>query len=96
MVQGVALELLCRLLFTEGSNPSLSVPSPNSPTSLTVTNQPRGRSFFLSLYISYLYLYIDYLYIDIYRFSISNISNLIAAICKIISNLIAAICKIME
>ena len=25
MVQGVALELLCRLLFTEGSNPSLSV-----------------------------------------------------------------------
>ena len=27
MVQGVALELLCRLLFTEGSNPSLSVPS---------------------------------------------------------------------
>ena len=26
MVEGVALELLCRLLFTEGSNPSLSVP----------------------------------------------------------------------
>ena len=26
VVQGVALELLCRLLFTEGSNPSLSVP----------------------------------------------------------------------
>lgn len=25
MVEGVALELLCRLLFTEGSNPSLSV-----------------------------------------------------------------------
>jgi hypothetical protein len=25
VVQGVALELLCRLLFTEGSNPSLSV-----------------------------------------------------------------------
>nr|UDP58159.1 ribosomal protein S16 [Urtica fissa] len=25
-VQGVALEMLCRLLFTEGSNPSLSVP----------------------------------------------------------------------
>lgn len=31
MVQGVALELLCRLLFTEGSNPSLSVPSTNLP-----------------------------------------------------------------
>jgi hypothetical protein len=30
VVQGVALELLCRLLFTEGSNPSLSVPSLNS------------------------------------------------------------------
>lgn len=27
VVQGVALELLCRLLFTEGSNPSLSVSS---------------------------------------------------------------------
>ena len=25
MVEGVALEMLCRLLFTEGSNPSLSV-----------------------------------------------------------------------
>lgn len=35
VVQGVALELLCGLLFTEGSNPSLSVPSPNSPGLLT-------------------------------------------------------------
>lgn len=39
MVQGVALELLCRLLFTEGSNPSLSVPSPNSPMLLTAMYQ---------------------------------------------------------
>ena len=39
VVQGVALELLCRLLFTEGSNPSLSVPSPNSPTLPTAMNQ---------------------------------------------------------
>ena len=35
MVEGVALELLCRLLFTEGSNPSLSVPSSNSLILLT-------------------------------------------------------------
>lgn len=35
MVQGVALELLCRLLFTEGSNPSLSVPPTNLPMLLT-------------------------------------------------------------
>ena len=34
-----ALELLCRLLFTEGSNPSLSVPSPNSPMLLTTMYQ---------------------------------------------------------
>ena len=39
MVQGVALELLCRLLFTEGSNPSLSVPLPNVPMLLTVMYQ---------------------------------------------------------
>ena len=39
VVQGVALELLCRLLFTEGSNPSLSVPSPNSPTLPTAMYQ---------------------------------------------------------
>jgi hypothetical protein len=39
VVQGVALELLCRLLFTEGSNPSLSVPSPNSPMLLTAMYQ---------------------------------------------------------
>lgn len=39
MVQGVALELLCKLLFTEGSNPSLSVPSPNIPMLLTVMYQ---------------------------------------------------------
>ena len=39
MVQGVALELLCRLLFTEGSNPSLSVPLPNGTTLLTVIYQ---------------------------------------------------------
>ena len=37
-VQGVALELLCRLLFTEGSNPSLSV-SVNSPTLPTTMYQ---------------------------------------------------------
>ena len=53
VVEGVALELLCRLLFTEGSNPSLSVPSPNSRTLLTATDQitintiiPTGRPFF--------------------------------------------------
>jgi hypothetical protein len=53
VVQGVALELLCRLLFTEGSNPSLSVPSPNSRTLLTAMDQitmntiiPTGRPFF--------------------------------------------------
>ena len=53
MVQGVALELLCRLLFTEGSNPSLSVPSPNSPMLLTAMYQiamytiiPTVRPFF--------------------------------------------------
>lgn len=53
MVQGVALELLCRLLLTEGSNPSLSVPSPNSPILLTTIDQiamdtiiPTVRPFF--------------------------------------------------
>ena len=53
MVQGVALELLCRLLFTEGSNPSLSVPSLNSPILLTTRAQiamdtiiPTARPFF--------------------------------------------------
>ena len=52
-VQGVALELLCRLLFTEGSNPSLSVPLPNVPMLLTVMYQitidtiiPTVRPFF--------------------------------------------------
>lgn len=39
MVEGVALELLCGLLLTEGSNPSLSVPSPNSPILLTTIDQ---------------------------------------------------------
>lgn len=39
MVQGVALELLCRLLFTEGSNPSLSVPSTNLPILLNTMYQ---------------------------------------------------------
>lgn len=39
MVEGVALELLCRLLLTEGSNPSLSVPSPNSTILLTRIDQ---------------------------------------------------------
>jgi hypothetical protein len=38
VVQGVALELLCRLLVTEGSNPSLSV-SLNSPTLLNTIYQ---------------------------------------------------------
>ncbi len=53
MVEGVALELLCRLLLTEGSNPSLSVPSPNSPILLTTIDQiamdttiPRVLPFF--------------------------------------------------
>lgn len=53
MVEGVALELLCRLLLTEGSNPSLSVPSPNSPILLTTIDQiamdttiPTVRPFF--------------------------------------------------
>lgn len=55
MVQGVALEMLCRLLFTEGSNPSLSALSPNSlhVTDRNVSNQitmdtfiPTVRSFF--------------------------------------------------
>ena len=31
MVEGVALEMLCRLLSTEGSNPSLSVLKLNHP-----------------------------------------------------------------
>lgn len=61
MVQGVALELLCRLLFTEGSNPSLSLPSPNVPVLLTIMYQiaidtiiPTVRLFFdiNSFYIS--------------------------------------------
>jgi hypothetical protein len=44
VVQGVALELLCRLLFTEGSNPSLSV-SVNSPTlPTTMKFLVRGKS----------------------------------------------------
>lgn len=54
MVEGVALELLCRLLFTEGSNPSLSVPLPNSRALLTTMYQitrnriiPKGRPFFV-------------------------------------------------
>ncbi len=53
MVQGVALELLCRLLFTEGSNPSLSAPSPNGLILMTVMYQiaidtiiPTVRPFF--------------------------------------------------
>lgn len=39
MVEGVALELLCRLLLTEGSNPSLSLPSPNLPILLITIDQ---------------------------------------------------------
>ena len=39
MVEGVALELLCRLLLIEGSNPSLSLPSPNLPILLTTIDQ---------------------------------------------------------
>lgn len=46
MVQGVALELLCRLLFTEGSNPSLSVPSPKAPIFLTTIDQKESISVF--------------------------------------------------
>lgn len=53
MVEGVALELLCRLLLTEGSNPSLSLPSPNLPILLTTIDQiamdttiPTVRPFF--------------------------------------------------
>lgn len=40
VVEGVALELLCRLLFTEGSNPSLSfyVPSFIEFANVNVTN----------------------------------------------------------
>lgn len=47
MVQGVALELLCRLLFTEGSNPSLSVPLPNflNGTDRNVSNQIKMDTF---------------------------------------------------
>lgn len=41
MVQGVALELLCRLLFTEGSNPSLSVPK--RPILLTTPDQTNSN-----------------------------------------------------
>ena len=44
MVQGVALELLCRLLFTEGSNPSLSV-SVNSPTLPTTIQCIKSNRF---------------------------------------------------
>lgn len=53
MVEGVALELLCRLLLTEGSNPSLSLPSPNLPILLITIDQiamdmtiPTVRPFF--------------------------------------------------
>lgn len=51
MVQGVALELLCRLLFTEGSNPLFPYSSPNSPMLLTAMHQikmytPTVRPFF--------------------------------------------------
>ncbi|GJR29183.1 putative photosynthetic reaction centre, L/M, photosystem antenna protein-like protein [Tanacetum coccineum] len=53
VVEGVALELLCRLLLTEGSNPSLSLPSPNLPILLTTIDQiamdttiPTVRPFF--------------------------------------------------
>ena len=61
MVQGVALELLCRLLFTEGSNPSLSVSlstpnSPTLPTSMYQITMERSilnfRSFYLTQFIS--------------------------------------------
>jgi hypothetical protein len=45
VVQGVALELLCRLLFTEGSNPSLSVPSLNRPILLTTPDQIAMETF---------------------------------------------------
>ena len=53
MVESVALELLCRLLLTEGSNPSLSLPPPNLPILLTTIDQismdttiPTVRPFF--------------------------------------------------
>ena len=50
MVQGVVLELLCRLLFTEGSNPSFFVLSPNSPmlpiALYQKTNIPTVKPFF--------------------------------------------------
>lgn len=53
MVESVALELLCRLLLTEGSNPSLSLPSPNGLILLTTIDQiamdttiPTVRPFF--------------------------------------------------
>lgn len=53
MVESVALELLCRLLLTEGSNPSLSLPSPNLPILLITIDQiamdmtiPTVRPFF--------------------------------------------------
>ena len=50
MVQGIALELLYRLLFIKCLNPSLSVLSLNSPMLLTalyrIINVPSVRPFF--------------------------------------------------
>lgn len=57
MVQGVALELLCRLLFTEGSNPSLSVPSLNGPILLTTPDQTNSNGD--PYYIALVRLFID-------------------------------------
>ena len=62
MVQGVALELLCRLLFTEGSNPSLSALSPNSlhVTDCNISNQITMDTFILTVRS---FFHIDFLFL---------------------------------
>lgn len=63
MVQGVALELLCRLLFTEGSNPSLSVPSHQIHQCYWPKCIKKGYHFFFQR--------LDFFFID-FRFLIPN------------------------
>lgn len=75
MVKGVALEMLCRLLFTEGSNPSLSVPSPHSSTFLTKKKRKKQEITFLVFKKYYTYKSSILFFILIF---------LIAGICKIL------------
>lgn len=77
MVKGVALEMLCRLLFTEGSNPSLSVPSPHSSTFLTKKKKKRKKQELTFLVFKKYYTYKSSILFFILIF-------LIAGICKIL------------